>query len=198
MSRVKKFLKRALGKDQTSRYLAPRFPNYPIGPASYGKLELHSFGDGTQLRIGNYCSFAEGVKIMLGGNHRADWVTTYPFNVFDPRFAHIEGHPASKGDVIIGNDVWLARDVLILSGVTIGDGCIVGAGAVVSRDMPPYSIAVGNPAQVIKSRFAPEIVARLLEIAWWDWPEERVAKAVPYLLSTRIEAFIDAVDNGDL
>ena len=176
--------------------LAPRYPEHQIGYATYGGLEVRYAGDGGKLRVGAYCSFANGVQVFLGGEHRLDWVTTYPFPAMDDRFAHIKGHPRVKGDVVIGNDVWVGREAMITSGVTIGDGAVIGAGAVVTRDVPPYAIAVGNPARVIRSRFAPEIVERLLALGWWNWPPERVEQAVPRLLSTDIEAFLEWAESA--
>lgn len=148
------------------------------------------------LTIGNYCSFARGVKVLLGGEHRLDWVTTYPFPVIDRRFAGFSGHPASKGNVTIGNDVWIGRDALILSGVTIGDGAVIGAGAVVARNVSPFTVAAGNPAAEIRPRFAADLAERLRSTAWWDWPEDRIARAMPMLLSDDISGFLDAVESG--
>jgi acetyltransferase-like isoleucine patch superfamily enzyme len=178
--------------------LANRYPEHQVGTGSYGEVEVLTFGEATTLEIGAYCSFASGVQIMLGGGHRMDWVTTYPFTALDERFSTIPGHPISKGDVRIGHDVWVGREALILSGVTIGSGAVIGARAVVSRDVAPYTIVAGNPAGPVRSRFAPDIVAKLLAIAWWDWPDERIDAAVPYLLSPDIKRFISAVESGSL
>lgn len=181
-----------------ARFLADRYPQHRIGRGSYGDLNVVEFGEGTTLTVGNYCSFARGAQVMLGGNHRLDWVTTYPFSAIDGRFSHFTGHPQSKGDVVIGNDVWVAREAMILSGVTIGDGAVIGARAVVSRDVPPYMIVAGNPAVEIRTRFPQPIVERLLALRWWDWPDERIAKAMPHLLSDKIEAFLDAAEKGEI
>ncbi|HEX5127349.1 MAG TPA: CatB-related O-acetyltransferase, partial [Rhodocyclaceae bacterium] len=135
----------------TRKTLQQRYPQYSIGRGTYGDdLLVRNWNEGTTLRIGNYCSIAAGVKIYLGGEHRTDWVTTYPFSALWPEAAHIEGHPRSKGDVTIGNDVWIGTEAMILSGVTIGDGAVIGARAVVSRDVPPYAIVAGNPASVVR------------------------------------------------
>jgi acetyltransferase-like isoleucine patch superfamily enzyme len=187
-------LSRLMRRRPPGLLLQDRYPQHSIGRGSYGDLEILSFGEGTGLRIGNYCSFARGAAIMLGGNHRPDWVTTYPFSAIDPRFAHHTGHPHSKGDVAIGSDVWVAREALILSGVTIGDGAVIGARAVVGRDVRPYAIVAGNPAVEIRRRFADPVIERLLALRWWDWPEERIAAAMPQLLSDRIEDFLDAAE----
>ena len=181
-----------------SPFLADRYPQFSIGRGSYGDLNVVEFGEGTTLKVGNYCSFARGAQVMLGGNHRIDWATTYPFSAIDPRFRHFTGHPQSKGDVAIGNDVWVAREAMILSGITIGDGAVIGARAVVSRDVAPYTVVAGNPAVTVRPRFPEPIVERLQAIRWWDWPDERIRKAAGMLQSPDIQAFIDAVEDGRL
>jgi hypothetical protein len=102
----------------------------------------------------------------------------------------ITGHPKSKGDVVIGNDVWIGTEAVIMSGVTIGDGAVIGARAVVAKDVPPYSIAVGNPARVVKTRFDQKTVNRLLTIKWWDWDEATIEAHMPLLLSGNMELFL--------
>jgi len=165
---------------------------WSIGAHSYGRPEVLTYGNDGRLVIGRYCSVADNVRILLGGNHRLDWVTTYPFNAFDPAIANHPGHPASKGDVVIGNDVWIGHSVTIVSGVTIGDGACIGAGAVVSKDLPPYAVAAGNPARVHRLRFPPAQVAGLLALRWWDWPPERIRAHYPLLLSGDVAGFLAA------
>ena len=89
----------------------------------------------------------------------------------------------NKGDIRTGSDVWIGYEAVILAGVTIGDGAIIGSRAVVTKDVPPYTIAGGVPARPIRSRFAEEVVQRLLELRWWDWPEERIAANLAALRS---------------
>ena len=170
----------------------PAYQEFQIGRYTYGS-PLVMFGEKSALTIGSFCSIAEGVRILLGGNHRTDWVTTYPFIAMRPfsHFASIPGHPASKGPVTIGNDVWIAQDALILSGVKIGNGAVIGAHAVVGKDVPPYGVAVGNPARVVKMRFPPEVVDELLRIRWWDWPLERIEEHLPLMLSPDIQGFLN-------
>ncbi len=168
---------------------------WEIGVGTYGNPTVQSWGENARLVIGRYCSIAEGVTILLGGNHRVDWVTTYPFHVFDPAGEHITGQPASKGDVVIGNDVWLGDSCRIMSGVTVGDGACVAANAVVTRDVAPYSIVGGVPARLIRHRFGLDQIAALLEIRWWDWPPERIREAYDTLMSPDIDAFIQAAGN---
>lgn len=94
----------------------------------------------------------------------------------------------NKGDIIIGNDVWIGYDAVIMAGVTIGDGAIIGTRAVVTKDVAPYSIVGGVPAREIRKRFAPEVVERLRELKWWDWPEEKIRKAIPAIQAGDVEA----------
>lgn len=171
----------------------PGSSRFFIGDFSYGAPMLAYSDSGAELHIGKFCSIGLQVAIYLGGNHRADWITTYPFSALSALFRtshqHIKGHPATKGDVHIGNDVWIANSATILSGVTIGDGAVIGCGALVSKDIPPYAIAAGNPAKVIRTRFAESIVERLLAIRWWDWDIESINDAVPLLMSGDFETF---------
>ncbi len=171
---------------------------FEIGEHTYGTPKILSWApeDG-RLFIGRYCSIAGDVRIFLGGNHRLDWVTTYPFTALPaawPEAAGIPGHPASRGDVRIGNDVWLGQGCTILSGVIVGDGAVIAAGALVARDVPPYAVAAGNPARVVRRRFADTVVEALLRVRWWDWPESEVRAAVPLLCAPDLAAFLARYD----
>lgn len=147
-------------------------------------------GEGKSLSIGKYCSISTQVLIFLGSEHRTDWVSTYPFPILWKEAGSIKGHPSSKGDVSIGNDVYIGYHVIILSGVTIGDGAVIGAGSVVTKDVPPYAIMAGNPATIIRYRFDEETIRRLLEIKWWDWPDEKVKENIHLICDDRVDAFI--------
>jgi acetyltransferase-like isoleucine patch superfamily enzyme len=170
--------------------LSEIYPQYEIGRYSYGNPKIMSGGEGAVLKIGSFCSFASGVKIFLGGEHRIDWVTTYPFNVLWERGKHLKGHPKTKGDVIIGHDVWIGADAIIMSGVTIGHGAVIGARAVVAKDVEPYAVVVGNPARVIKKRFDDVTIQQLLEIAWWNFDDKEIESLLPAMLSMDIQSFI--------
>ena len=169
--------------------LQERFPQFDIGVGSYGPIQVLRFSDRDTLSIGKYCSFAPGVKIILGGEHRKDWVTTYPFSALRLEFSDIQGHPHSKGPVQIENDVWVGHGVTILSGSRINSGAIIGAGTVVAGIIPPYAIAVGNPAVVIGHRFDAETINELLEIKWWDWSAAEIDEVMELLLSKDVSAF---------
>lgn len=172
--------------------IAPRFPEHSIGPHSVGSPEVR-IGVGTlgRLTIGDYCSIAEGVVIMLGGEHGTDRLTTYPFGELWQQAQGLESPAASKGDVTIGNDVWIGTNTLVLSGTTIGDGAVIGAGSVVRGNIPPYAIAVGNPCRAVMHRFKPEEIKMLLDIRWWEWPQEIVAQALPILLGDDVGAIAE-------
>jgi chloramphenicol O-acetyltransferase type B len=180
---------------ERSIYLDRKFPQYRIGRGSYGDLKVLDFGEGSTLSIGSYCSFAVGAQVFLGGEHRVDWVSTYPFSAIRREFSDIKGHPRTRGNVVIGNDVWFGREAMVMSGVTIGDGAVIGARALVTKDVPAYAIVAGSPATLVRFRFPPEIVERLLAIAWWNWDAKRVDGAVRHLLSNDIMAFIDAAED---
>lgn len=175
--------------------LRERYPQYEIGRHSYGDLRVHHWGENATLKVGAFCSIAGGVRIFLGGEHRVDWVTTFPFSTLWELGDHeYPGHPHTKGDVIIGNDVWIGNEALIMSGVRVGDGAVIGARAVVTRDVPPYAIVVGNPARIVRLRFAQEQIDRLLALSWWAWEDEKIRTHLPLMLDTDIARFLDAAE----
>lgn len=169
----------------------PDYNRFSIGRHTYGSPRIIHDTNGANLSIGAFCSIAEDVRILLGGNHRTDWISTYPFNIMWPAFNNFEGHPSSKGDVSIGSDVWIGSGATILSGVCVGDGAVIGANSVVTRDVPSYAIVAGNPARLVRARFTPEHIDELLRIRWWDWDERDIVAAVPFLLNSDINYFIE-------
>ena len=173
-----------------------KYANYKIGEYSYGYPIILTWGtENESLTVGKFCSFADNVTILLGGEHRSDWLTTYPFNALFKEFSSFRGHPKSKGSVEIGNDVWVGCNAIILSGVKIGDGAIVGAGSVVTKDVPAYAIVAGNPAKIIRMRFSDSVIEELLKIKWWDWSFERIRKNMHLMLSPNFEQLVKAEKN---
>ena len=146
----------------------------------------------SQTDIGKFCSL--GPNLLCGyGIHPTDGLSTAPmfFSTQKPN-----GITLSKKDktiehkrIHIGNDVWIGSNVTILDGITIGDGAIIGAGAVVSKDIPPYAIAVGCPIRIIRYRFSPEQIDALLKIKWWNFDEEHLADVEKYFYD--IDKFIE-------
>lgn len=168
----------------------PEFKNDEIGDFTYGRPRILFRNNTSKLKIGKYCSISENVKIFLGGNHRIDWVSTYPFSVIE-KLKHvaekIKGHPATKGSVIIENDVWIGHSVVILSGITIENGAVVGANSVVTKSVGPYEIWAGNPAKLLKKRFSDDSIEKLLQYKWWDKNTNKIEEIVPLLCQNNIE-----------
>ncbi len=171
------------------------------GKYSYGiyNITIHEWGEGAKLHVGSFCSIAENLTIILGGNHRTDWTTTFPFGtIFNEEFPlgriNGHGHPKPAGDVIIENDVWIGRDCTIMSGIRLGSGSVLAAKSVVVKDVEPYTIVGGNPAKVIRRRFPLPIIERLLEIKWWDREDLEINKIVPLLQMPPNEQILNRVE----
>jgi len=133
-----------------------------------------------RLVIGRFCQIADGVRfITASANHRHDGISSYPFAIFAPAGdgAPRPSLPGPGPDTVLGHDVWIGQGATVLPGARIGSGVIVGAGAVVGGTVPDYAVVAGNPARVLRMRFDAETVTRLLGIAWWDWPIERIVAA---------------------
>jgi len=183
---VKRFIKGIISTIAGPPHEAPVRERFHVGRRTYGEPEVLDWKDGTTLRIGSFCSIAAGVNILLGGNHRTDWITTYPFLVMSKGVEGARESYVVKGDVLIGNDVWIGQFATILSGVTIGNGAVIGVSAVVTKNVPAYAIVAGNPAKIIRMRFSENEIAQLEQIAWWDWPDGKIEAAMPFLLSGNI------------
>lgn len=187
--------KRLNPHNQTRLHLAHLVARRPgqivVGPYTYGRPKVRFPESGAKLTIGRYGSIADGVEILLGGNHALDWVTTYPFPALPrlwPEATSLSGHHTTRGDTVIGHDVWLGSQCMLLSGLSIGHGAVVAARAVVTRDVPPYAIVAGNPARVVKLRFDEARIAQLLASRWWLRPETEIRQLIPVLMSDRFEA----------
>lgn len=165
-------------------YIARAISCSGVEPAKPTALMVY-FPDLGKISLGDYCSISCNVSIFLGGNHRMDWISGYPFK---ETYGVGKNHETTKGDVVIGNDVWIGWGATIMSGVTIGDGSAISAFSIVTRDVPDYAIVAGNPARVVKRRFSPPKIKRLRDMQWWNWPEELVAKAIPLIQSADVEA----------
>ncbi len=172
-----------------------------FGEYSYhGTINAMSSGE-AYYSVGKFCSIGGCLNIFLSGNHRADWISTYPFPAWPDNFPEtrgIEDYHTTPRDVTIGNDVWIGQDVTIMSGVTIGDGAVIGANSVVGKSIPPYAIAVGNPARVTRYRFDQKTIDLLLKIQWWNWPIERIRSHCHLLCSTNVQEFLNRSENTNV
>jgi chloramphenicol O-acetyltransferase type B len=168
-----------------------------IGAFTYFSKQVDFY----QTRIGRYCSIGPGV-LCNPGMHPTQFVSTSP--VFyktetscNSTFASADQF-CENGRVKIGNDVWIGAKSVIKDGVTIGDGAVIGAGAVVVKNVPPYAIVGGVPARIIRFRFSPLQIDRLLRLKWWNWEQIKLRSAQPLFCSDDIEAFLNWAESGDL
>lgn len=171
------------------------FPILTLGKRSYlvdAKIEAGIIEDSASILIGNYCSIAHDVKFMLNLNHDYLSVSTYDWaNILK---WNVENKLRIKGQILIGNDVWIGRGATVLPGVRIGNGAVVAAEAVVTKDIPPYAIVGGNPASIIKYRFAQEKCDLLNKIKWWYWSDTIIDKN-KQLIAGKIDDFIEHFQN---
>lgn len=182
-------------------------PNISVGRYSYysGYYHGHGFDDCARyllpdpgvdrLIIGSFCSIGSGAAFIMAGNqgHRSDWISTFPFYWMPdvPSFAGAANGFRPAGDTVIGNDVWIGSEAVIMPGITIGDGAVIGTRSLVTRDVAPYAIVGGNPARVLRHRFEPAEIARLLDMRWWGWTDAALQEAMPILTSGDIAALYD-------
>jgi chloramphenicol O-acetyltransferase type B len=158
-----------------------------VGKHSYGIPNVYTWSNDTKLEIGNFCSIAEDVTILLHAEHRVDWLTTYPFSAMGRIWEganEILGHPTTKGNIILGHDVWVGHGAVILSGVKVGNGAVIAAGSVVVKDVEDFAIVAGNPAKFIRFRFEQDVREVIAKTAWWNWSDERITKNLKHLMST--------------
>lgn len=179
-------------------------PNISVGRYSYysGYYHRHSFEEcarnllldegADRLIIGSFCSIGSGAAFIMAGNqgHRNEWISTFPFYWMSdvPDFDGAANGYLPAGDTIIGNDVWIGSEAIIMPGIRIGDGAVIGTRALVTRDVEPYSIVGGNPAKTIRKRLDDQQIELLLQIKWWDWPDERLKPVMQILTSGDVDA----------
>jgi acetyltransferase-like isoleucine patch superfamily enzyme len=159
------------------------------------ELDILSWSDDYKVIVGKYCSIGRYCSFFLHTDHRPDWITTSSqlWGPVTPQIAQMHmsiGHPSCKGNIVIENDVWIGAKSIIMSGVTIHNGSVVGAGSTVTKDVPPYVIVAGNPAKIVRYRFPKETIEKLLSIAWWNWPEEKIQNEASLMWSNNIDAFV--------
>lgn len=177
-------------------------PNWQVGRHAYAndfdppadwaeRLAPYLYpGAPERLVIGAFCQIAHGARfITASANHPMAGLSTYPFAVFDPDSrALFKESLTGLPDTVIGPDCWIGHGALILPGARLGPGVIVGAGAVVAGEVPPYAVVAGNPARLLRRRFTEDDIATLLDLAWWDWPDAALSRAMPHLAQGDISA----------
>lgn len=179
----------------------------------HGEINFSTFGRGTysaacdvslqfgdmNILGGRFCSLADGIYFSMGGNHPVKSVTTSSainrarmvkttFGAVRPNLQAVPDVRVQRRQIIFGHDVWIGRNVTIMGGVKIGNGAVIGANAVVAKNIPPYAIAVGNPARVVKYRFDAETIKKFLAVKWWNWSLEKIADNFP--LMNDVEKFL--------
>lgn len=192
----------ALKRCRIGRYctIGPRavMRHVTVGDFSYCEQDF----DAIYATIGKFCSIARHVRINAV-EHPLERLTTHkvsyrPNEYF--RFLGLDDDFRARRmakPVTIGHDVWLGHGAVVMPGITVGSGAVIGASAVVTRDVAPYTIVAGTPARRLRDRFPPEIAARVQALAWWDWPLDRLADAVPDMQSLSIEGFLDRWEERD-
>jgi acetyltransferase-like isoleucine patch superfamily enzyme len=160
-----------------------------VGRYSYIAREAYL----NDVAIGSFASI--GPRTLLGfGSHPVNLPATAPVFFSTRRQCGASFTTADYGverePIVIGHDVWLGAHVFVCDGVSIGAGAVVAAGAVVTRDVPPYAIVGGVAAKLIRYRFTPEVIGRLLALQWWDWPEPRLRAMQPWFAQPDINAFL--------
>lgn len=171
-----------------------------LGRGTYGGGDLSVEFGHMHVLGGRFCSLARGINFLIGGNHPMKSVSSSPLdvgsivkNIFGEvrsNLRPLKNVRKNPRQIVIGNDVWIGRNVMIMGGVKIGNGAVIGANAVVAKNIPPYAIAVGNPARVIKYRFDEETIKKMLAVKWWNWSLEKIADNFP--LMNDVEKFLEA------
>lgn len=178
-------------------YAPSHLYNCTIGDYSY--VSLNSYISHTT--IGKFCSI--GPNLVCGwGIHPLNGISTAPMFYSSMKQNGMtlskENKIEERKPIVIGNDVFIGANVTILDGVTIGDGAVIGAGAVVSKDIPPYAVAVGVPIRILRYRFTSRQMAALNAIKWWDWKDEKLVEVEKMFYD--IDKFIEnnaSFDNND-
>ncbi|TPM38708.1 DapH/DapD/GlmU-related protein [Mesorhizobium sp. B2-3-4] len=167
-----------------------------VGDFSY--FERHA--EAIYTTTGKFCSIAANSRINAL-EHPIERLTQHKVSYRPNEYFRWLGVDAAFRErrqakaVTIGHDVWIGHGAVILPGIAIGNGAVIGANAVVTHDVAPYTIVAGVPAKPLRPRFAPAVAARIEALAWWDWPVEKLARAVPDMQAMPIEAFLDRWEN---
>ena len=166
--------------------------NFVLGEYSYGDSPVYygEWGRTGTITTGKFCSIGGNLRFMINGNHRIDGFTSYPLHILGLNTPTL---PWGKSIPTIGNDVWISMNVTIYSGVDIGDGAVIAGNAVVTKSVPPYAVVGGNPARILKYRFTPDIIEKLLKYKWWNFPIDAIKMRLAPLY-TDINATVNEIE----
>ncbi|HEY1040032.1 MAG TPA: CatB-related O-acetyltransferase [Bacteroidia bacterium] len=160
-----------------------------IGAKKIGKctfIGMNSYVDKSTASIGRFCSIAMNTKISLK-NHPLDWISTHPFT-YNKNYGYVNENLKLPGindkETVIGNDVWIGANVTILAGVTIGNGAVLGANSLITKDVQPYSIVSGTPAQHIRFRFDEDTIKKIEDSQWWNWDDQKLKEKLATFRNT--------------
>lgn len=175
---IKLVIKIEGGQDKSNllRLIFEKYHGVKVGLFTYGGIFNPNIMH-RNIEIGKYCSIAPNVY-FFDANHPKEYVTTHPI-LYNPIYGYTKVDNLKRTKLVIGNDVWIGQNAIILPSVKyIGDGAIIGAGTIVTKDVPDYSIVVGNPGKIISKRFDDETIIFLKNIKWWDWDHDKVLNSL--------------------
>jgi len=162
------------------------------GKHTYGNIKIIGLNRTGIITVGNFCSIARGVRAFMFGDHKIENITTYPFGhartgkltpSLSPDF-YMDDHDKN---ISIGSDVWIGFGAVIFRGVEVGDGAVIGAYSVITKDIPPFAVAVGH-SRIIKKRFPDRDIKFLMNLKWWNFNDKLVSSIVPILMSNDMDA----------
>ncbi len=164
------------GGDKISKTIRKYFKNnknVDVDMYSYGGCFDSRFNLGGKVKIGRYCSFGQNIR-YFGANHPLNYITTSPY-FYNKKWGGFDVEDVERHELEVGNDVWIGYGTIITSKCKkIGNGAVIGAGTIVTKDVPPYSVVVGNPGRIIKYRFDNKTIDMIEKSKWWDLKPEKL------------------------
>jgi acetyltransferase-like isoleucine patch superfamily enzyme len=165
-----------------------------FGNHSYGDIHIEGRSNGKVI-IGNYTSLGRNITAFMSYDHKLDNISTYPFGhpsleisqLMPSVYTKSHFYQANTLKLQIGNDVWIGDNAVLFNNITIGDGAVIGAYSIITKDIPPYTVAVGH-SRFLRKRFSDDDIDFLLKLKWWDKPDKEVVDLVPLLSSADIGA----------